>query len=108
MATKKMYRVLNTVLGKIELSDYSFLEYTIVLNEIDIEYDDTITPDMNDDLVEAIDKQIIKLGAKIALLDVQKATLLAIENKPIPDSKFEGPVVEVTQEEMDALLKDNE
>lgn len=89
MATKKMYRILNTNLGKIEVSEYSFLDNTIVLNEIDIEYDDTITPDMNEDLVEAIDKQIIKLGAKIAQLDVQKATLLAIESKSFSDNESE-------------------
>lgn len=85
MATKTFYRSLMTNSGTIQLMEYDFYDGQIVLDEITVEYDDTINESHREMLIEAIEENIKKKTekhmAEIFKLDQIKNQLLQIEHK---------------------------
>lgn len=79
MAVKKMYRMLSPTDQCIYLTDYEYSE-SITLNVIEVEYDDKVTEDMGELIIEGINKKLAKMRADINVLEEQKKSLLALEN----------------------------
>ncbi len=58
MATKTLYRVLNVDTGKIELYEHKFYSNIIVLEEIEVPYDDVLKEEHREQLIKAIESNI--------------------------------------------------
>ena len=98
MATRKMYRSLMIDRGKIELKDMDIYSGQIVLEEVDVEFDDTIREEHRDMLINAIEKNITekqeKFRAEMFKLEQLRDSLLQIEHKPSREGEpVEGEVM---------------
>lgn len=95
MATRTMYRSLMIDTGRIELKDMNIYSGQIVLEEIEVEFDDTIREEHRDMLINAIEKNITekqdKHRAEMFKLTQLRDSLLQIEHKA--DAPVEGELM---------------
>lgn len=82
MATKTMYRVLNMDSQMIEVKEYQYYSNIIVLDEIEVVYDDTITSDLREKLIEGLESKVQKANADIFTWKKMISDLKLIEHKP--------------------------
>lgn len=91
MAQKIMHRVLDLSTGRILVTDWVYDGY-VSLNEIHIDYDDTLKPEHAQMVADAIDKRVKKLHADIVVMENKKQDFLALTNKgPITGEWEEVP-----------------
>lgn len=88
MAIKKMYKAISHITGEIELIEYDFLSGYVILDTIEVEYDDTLTNEHRLLLADAIGESVKKQEADVkkAYLKIQYTKhkieqLLCLENK---------------------------
>lgn len=94
MAIKTMHRLLNLQTGEICLYDWCLSGY-LVLDTIEVHFNDQLTDDQKGMVIDAIDKQKNKLHTEIMILEQRKQELLCITHSPfnkapdIADGEFE-------------------
>lgn len=81
MNTYTLYRLLDVKNQRIIVSPYNFHDDHIVLNEINVEYDNSLEALHKEMIVEAIDKQIQAARAKVHMLEMTKQKFMLIGHK---------------------------
>lgn len=88
MAIRTMHRLLNLANGNISLYDWN-LDGHVILNSIDVEYDNELKPEHAQLIMDAIDKRVDELNANIVLMQKKKKDLLALAYSAPVDAAWE-------------------